>query len=195
MNRTLPLLLVLACAACATAPVAPTESSGSSDVCGYFPLAVGNTWVYDGPPVPGGGHEPITIAITGKKGGYYEQTGEQLIACDAEGVHGDSRVLLRGPVQVGKTWKSVVSIGTTESYEIIDVGAMVNVPAGAFSDTVTTLSRVPLKDPQHPGAVLLNEVTFAPGVGIVRISTRLQDGERVIPQIELALRSFKAAEH
>lgn len=192
MTRLLCLLALL-CSACATAASAPTSESASSDVCGYYPLAVGSTWVYDGPPLPSGGREAITIAITGKKGGYFEQTGGQLITCDVEGIHGDARVLLRGPVAVGKTWKSVVSVGTTESYEIIDVGSTVNVPAGAFTNTVTTLSKVALKDPQHPGAQLLNEFTFAPGVGIVRISTRLQDGARTIPQVELALRSYAPA--
>ena len=38
-----PVLLLAGLAACAHAPAAPPRASGSAD---YFPLAVGNQWVY-----------------------------------------------------------------------------------------------------------------------------------------------------
>ena len=43
------------------------------------------------------------------------------------------------------------------------------------------------------GTTLVNEVTFAPGVGIVRLSTVLEAGDRQIPQSTLSLLKFTPA--
>ena len=43
------------------------------------------------------------------------------------------------------------------------------------------------------GTTLVNEVTFAPGVGIVKLATVLEAGERQIPQSTLSLLKFTPA--
>lgn len=187
MRKLLPIL-AFALAACASSAPRPDEAPGYS-VCDYFPLAVGNRWVYDGPAQPNGQREPITVSITGKREGFYEQTGNQLITCDAEGLRDQKRLLIQPPLQRGHAWKSVVSVTAVEQYSIIDVGSTVNVPAGTFRDTLTTLAKQRI-DAQR---TLVNETTYAPGVGIVRISTRLLEGEKEIPQIEIALREYQLA--
>lgn len=187
-RAALAALTLLSLAACATAGAKP-EGSGSYTPCDYFPLAVGNRWVYDGPLQPSGAREPITVSIVGKKEGYYEQTGNQLITCDGEGLRDQKRLLIQGPLERGHTWTSVVSVGSVEQYQIIDVGSTVNVPAGSFRGTLTTLATQRI-DAQR---TLLNETTYAPGVGIVRISTRLKEGDKEIPQIEIALREYQLA--
>ena len=183
----LSLLMAAALAGCATAAPAPEHAAPA--VCSYFPLAVGNSWTYDGPPGPDGKAEPITIAITGNRDGFFQQTGDQLIRCDAEGLHDQKRLLLQGPLERGHTWKSVVSVGSVEEYQVIDVGSTVNVPAGSFANTVTTLAKQRIDEKR----TLLNETTFAQGVGMIRVATRLQEGSQTIPQIEIVLRSFDPA--
>ena len=79
---------------------------------------------------------------------------------------------------------------SVEQYEIIDVGSTVNVPAGAFTNTVTTLARQRIDEQR----TLLNETTFASGVGMIRVATRLQVGDKSIPQIEIVLHSFSRAQ-
>lgn len=185
--RRLAAIVSLALAGCATAPSTP--QSAAAPVCDYFPLAVGNRWVYDGPSKPDGTRETIAVAITGKKNGFFEQTGGQLITCDSEGLRDAKRLLLQGPLAVGHAWKSVVSVGSVEQYEITDVGGTVNVPAGSFKDTVTTRAQQRIDEKR----TLINETTYAPGVGMIRIATILKEGEKVIPQIEIELRKFTPA--
>jgi len=180
-------MAALVLAACATAPAVPQNQP--APVCDYFPLAVGDRWVYDGPARPDGSREPITIAITGKKDGFFEQTGGQLISCDSEGLRDQKRLLLQGPIERGHTWKSVVSVGSVEQYEIVDVDGTVTVPAGTFGNTVTTRAKQRI-DAQR---TLINETTYAPGTGMIRIATVLQEGDREIPQIEIVLRKFTPA--
>jgi len=182
------LLAALTLAGCAAAPVKPRAAEGPSP-CSYFPLAVGNTWIYDGPVRPDGTREPITISITGTRDGFFEQTGGQLIQCDSEGLRDQKRLLLQGPVQVGHGWKSVVSVGSVEAYQIAAVGTPVTTPAGTFQDTVTTVAKQRIDAKR----TLINETTYAQGVGMIRVATRLQQGDQVIPQVEIVLQRFTPA--
>jgi hypothetical protein len=50
-----------------------------------------------------------------------------------------------------------------------------------------------LADPKTPGRLLVNRITFAGGVGIVRVRTALEEGTRSAPTAELLLRAFQVA--
>ncbi|MBS2030707.1 MAG: hypothetical protein JST54_22575 [Deltaproteobacteria bacterium] len=182
------LCLAVALAGCATA--APTPTTSTTNVCDYFPLAVGNQWHYDGERRPDGTREPIDIAVTGMKDGYYQQSSGAAVACDVEGVRDPQRVLIQPPLQVGHKWKAVPSVTTVEEYEIVDVGSTVNVPAGSFSNTITVRSKLTDRDRQ---GFLTAEFTYAPGVGLLRVATSHTKGTETTPQIELVLRSFTVA--
>ena len=60
-------------------------------------------------------------------------------------------------------------------------------PAGRFEDCVRVESRNRL----NRDTTLINEMTFAPDVGIVRIRVVAETGGKRIPQSELALKSYE----
>jgi hypothetical protein len=66
------------------------------------------------------------------------------------------------------------------------------VPAGKFPDCVEVESRT-IVDPSKPGRLLVNRVTFAAGVGIIRVRTALEEGSKSAPTAELVLTSFEVA--
>ena len=59
-------------------------------------------------------------------------------------------------------------------------------PAGKWTGCVVVESRNRVEE----GTTLVNEMTFAPGVGIVRLSTVLESNGKQIPQSTLALLKF-----
>jgi hypothetical protein len=102
------------------------------------------------------------------------------------------RYLLHEPLSVGATWTSVVAPGSAEHYRIVSVRAPCEAPAGKFSDCLEVESRT-LADPKTPGRLLVNRVTFAAGVGIVRLRTALEEGTKSAPMAELLLSAFQVA--
>ena len=73
---------------------------------------------------------------------------------------------------------------------MLSVHAPCETPAGHFPDCVVVESRASA-DPANPGRVLVNEVTFAAGVGIVRVRTELSEAQRTVPTAELVLTAFQ----
>jgi hypothetical protein len=98
------------------------------------------------------------------------------------------RRLLCGPLQVGTAWSSVVSVSSTERYQIVAVGEVVSVPAGRFSGCV----RVRSHNRAGKGTELVNEMTYAPGVGPVRIETYVVVDGVVTPQLRAVLVGYRA---
>jgi hypothetical protein len=157
--------------------------------CDYYPLQVGARWTYDGPPGPDGKPQALVVTITGRDGAFFVDDHNGHFQCDSQGLRDDKRYLLQGPVELGKKWQSVVAIGAIEHAEITQVGATVAVPAGSFHDTVTVLAHIRIDAERE----LLQETTYAPGVGIIRFETRTVDRGNEVPQIGARLRSFVAA--
>jgi hypothetical protein len=190
--RTLLIPVVLA-AACATAPVSTSRTSGSA-VAGpgdYFPLAVGNEWVWDdvSPQLPDGGRRSArTVRIVSKTDdGYFRDNERTDLRADGECVRDRLRRLLCRPLTTGNGWKSVVSASSTERYEIVAVGERVEVPAGRYDRCI----RVRAHNRAGPTSEHVMELTYAPGVGPVRLETwAIVDGVAA-PQIRAVLRSFR----
>lgn len=187
----LPLLGVAA--ACAHAPasaVRPAEPAAARAPADYFPLAVGNTWTYvdESPALPSDRRgAPRTVRILSRdRDGYFHDDERGELRADADCLHDRVRRLLCAPVEKGRTWSSVVSVSSTERYEIAAVGESVTTPAGTFAGCV----RVRAHDRAGATDQVL-EITYAPGVGPVRIETYAVVGGAVTPQVRAVLRSYR----
>jgi hypothetical protein len=194
MNARTLLLPILIASACSTSPVARSSAAPPTAGAGdYFPLAVGNEWVWDdvSPQLPPGGRQGArTVRIVGRTAdGFFRDSERTELRADGECVRDRMRRLLCGPLAVGTAWKSVVSVSSTERYEIVGVGERVDVPAGRYDGCV----RVRAHNRAGASTEHVMEMTYAPGVGPVRLETwALVDGVAA-PQIRAVLRQFHKA--
>ncbi len=180
-----PLAALLLSTACVTSPSGgPARPSAAT----FHPLAVGNQWTYAG-KMQGQPVEQV-ITIKGMKDGYFADDANGLLRVDAEGLRDDKRYLLREPIERGRSWSSIVSVSSTERYEIADTGFTVSTPAGAFNDCVLVRS-VNRIDADRS---MRTEWTFAPGVGIVRLAFFATVKGKDLPQGLLELKTFKLAQ-
>lgn len=176
----------LALGACATTAETKKAAETGPTARDYYPLAVGTAWTYEVNLL--GEKRSIDVAIERQApdGFVIDSTGAQLLV-DAYGVRDQKRYLLRNPIEAGTKWTNVVSVSSVESYEILAAGQPCDAPGGSWQGCVVVESRNRVEE----GKVLVNEMTFAPGVGIVRLSTVLEAGGQRIPQSSLALTRFK----
>lgn len=185
-SRTLVPLLALALA-CARAP-APTPPPVAPPE--YFPLAVGNEWVYVDespalPPERRGAERRVRI-LERTADGYFRDSDRGELRADGECVHDRLRRLLCGPVAVGTRWASVVSASSTERYEIAGVGETIQTPAGRFDGCVRVRAHNRAGEMDH-----VLEISYAPGVGPVRIETFAVVDGKATPQVRAVLRSYR----
>jgi len=173
------------------APAAPTAVAPAlPESARYFPLAVGNHWTYQATYL--GERSTRRVEIVAFRDGSYVDRDGRALRVDREGVRDQVRYLLHEPLTVGATWTSVVAPGSAEHYRVLSVREPCEVPAGKFKDCVEVESRT-IADPTHPGRFLVNRVTFAAGVGIVRVRTALEEGQHTAPTAELQLTAFDVA--
>ena len=186
-------LAVVGCAhepAAPAAPVATAPASRLPESARYFPLAVGNHWTYEATYLGERSTRRVEL-VTFRDGSYVDRDGRAL-RVDREGVRDQVRYLLHEPLTAGATWTSVVAPGSAEHYRVISVQAPCEAPAGRFTDCAEVESRTSA-DPANPARILVNRVTFAAGVGIVRVRTELEEGQRTAPTAELRLTAFEVA--
>jgi hypothetical protein len=186
--RPLPILAALAAAAAACAHAPPSASTRRPG--DYFPLAVGNEWVYrdESPALPPERRAGRTVRILERTAdGYYRDSERGELRADADCLHDRNRRLLCGPLAVGTTWTSVVSVSSTERYEIAAVDERVRTPAGSFDGCVR------VRGHNRAGATAdhVLEITYAPGVGPVRIETFAVVGGKATPQVKAVLERFR----
>ena len=156
----------------------------------YYPLAVGNRWSYRARML--GEQRTHEVKILRKEQGYHVDSAGGRLVADPWGVRDDKRYLLKNPVETGSTWTNVVSVSSVERYQVVSSGGTCEVPAGVFPDCVQVEGR----NAVDASTTLVNELTFAAGVGLVRIRVEAErkDGQR-IPQtlVELSSYELKAA--
>ena len=170
---------------CAGREVKPEDRA--PEVSAYLPLAVGNTWLYERELLGEKGEHRVRL-VREEAGFFYDEAGNAL-GVDAYGIRDPKRYLLRHPVEAGREWTTVVSVSSMERYRILDAGFRCEVPAGAFSDCV----RVEARSRIDAERSMVNVITFAPGVGMVRFDFSLDaKGER-IPQGRMVLKRFEPA--
>jgi hypothetical protein len=180
------LCVALALGGCATRSETKRPADASPSAKDYYPLEVGTRWSYEVNLL--GEKRSIDVAIEKRlpDGFVVDSTGAQLLV-DAYGVRDQKRYLLRNPVEPGTRWTNVVSVSSVEQYEIIAAGQPCDAPAGRWQNCVVVESRNRVEQ----GKVLVNEMTFAPHVGIVRLSTVLEANGQRIPQSSLVLTAFQ----
>ena len=177
--------LVVALGASACAKNVEARKAPAFTAAEFYPLAIGNSWTYESNFL--GQKKELTVAITGQADGFFIDTAGGKLTADAYGVRDQLRYLLRDPVEANRTWTNVVSVSSIENYEIVAANQACDAPAGKWDNCVVVESRNRVEE----GTTLVNEMTFAPGVGIVRLSTVLESNGKHIPQSTLALVKFK----
>ena len=174
-----------ACASRQVVEEAAPARAVPEDLSAYYPLAVGNRWTYR---VNGRDDKPVAVEILKEEDGYFHDNQGGQLAVDEFGVRDRKRYLLRAPLTEGGQWTNVVSVSSTERYRLVQVGGGCQAPAGHFDVCV----RVEGRNRVDGDTTLVNEFTFAHGVGLVRIDVAVErgNGER-LPQTWLELTAYK----
>jgi len=173
---------LLGAAACAGPQKAATREYHATD---YWPLAVGNSWTYQ--ISMRGANQEKTVAIVKQQDGYFVDSEGGRMQHHAAGVFDGERFMLRDPLALGAKWMAVPSANSLERYEITAVGFKMTVPAGVFDDCV----RVQAVNRINQGQAMIAEWTYAPGVGLVQFTSRLEaEGKPPQPQVTMALVKF-----
>jgi len=157
----------------------------------YFPLAVGNEWVYvdRSPALPENRRGVLrTVRILERTAdGFYRDNERGNLRVDGPCVRDRDRRLLCQPFTAGATWTSVVSPTVIERYEIANPSETVETPAGKFERCV----RVRAHNRVKASIDQVLEITYAPRVGPVLIETYVVVDGRVTPQVKAMLQSYK----
>jgi hypothetical protein len=186
MRSPVAIALLAALAGCAHAPRPSPAAARPAD---YYPLAVGAEWTWEdqSPQLPAGRPAFRTVRILERTAdGYFKDSARGELrhgAC----LEDRSRSLLCGPIAVGTRWSSVLAPTSTESYEIVAVDDRVATPAGTFEGCV----RVRSNTRAAPDTELINEISYAPGVGPVRIEVVTVVGGKAVPQFRAVLRAHR----
>ncbi len=199
MNPRIWLLLLCVSGCVKTSTVEQRPEIAGVPAKDFYPLAVDNTWGYQIALL--GEKAELEVKILKEDNGVFEdssrrklpdgtwspwQPGNQLFT-DAFGVRDQKRYLLRDPVEVGTEWSNVVSVSSVERYKIIAANVGCDCPAGHFEGCVVVESTNKVAE----GKALVNELTFAPKVGLVRVSTLLVSDGKQLPQSTLELSKFQ----
>jgi hypothetical protein len=200
MNARLLFSLAAAAtlAACAGpgagAGAAPHAGAGPAGAAGaapseFYPLAVGNEWTYrdESPGLRQPGSTRTVRILSRTKDGYFKDTDRGELRADVDCLHDRSRRLLCAPIRKGSSWTSVVSVSSTEKYEIVGVGERLVTPAGTFDGCV----RVRGHNRASATAEMILEITYAPGIGPAKIETFVLVKGDAIPQFRAVLENVK----
>ncbi len=188
MAARAPVLVLLLVAACAGAEAprrsAPARPPGPAD---FFPLAVGNTWTYldRSPQQSAASHHTVRI-VRREAGGYFADDQRGALRVEGECLQDRVRRLLCAPLRPGHGWTSIVSPSVTEHYRIVAVEETVTVPAGTFAGCVRVRSQA-----RVGGGEQIAELTYAPGVGLVRLETFAVREGPPAPQVHGELESYR----
>jgi hypothetical protein len=186
MRALLAFPLLAALAGCAHAPGAGTSPGRVAD---YYPLAVGSEWIWEdqSPQLPAGRTALRTVRVLERTAdGYFKDSGRGELRVGAC-VEDRTRSLLCGPIARGTRWSSVLSPTATENYEIVGVGERVVTPAGTFEGCV----RVRANTRAAAGTELINEISYAPGTGPVRIEVIAVGSGTAVQQFRAVLRAYR----
>lgn len=181
-------LVSLSSSGCAGAPSKPARAEEPG---AYFPLAVGNTWTYvDQSPaleVRAEGRTRTVRILERTKDGFFRDNERGELRAGPDCVRDRLRQLLCAPIEVGNRWTSTVAVGSTERYEIAAVGERVVTPAGTFDGCV----RVRAHNRASGEMEHVLEMTYAPGVGPVRLETFAVVKGKATPQVRALLAAYQ----
>ena len=186
-NLALLLAAAIGCAGGGPASgTRPAATSAAAEPADFFPLAVGHRWTFldRSPQAAEPSRRTVTI-LSRDPQGYYLDDQRGALRADHDCLQDRARRLLCAPIEVGRTWTSVVGPSVTERYEIAGVEEMVTVPAGTFRGCVRVRSQV-----RAAGVEQVAELTYAPGVGPVRLETFAVVNGVANPQVHGELESY-----
>ncbi|MGA9525837.1 MAG: hypothetical protein WBV82_30540 [Myxococcaceae bacterium] len=184
LKPAVAIVLALFAAGCAGGAKQVREQP-ARDLSAYYPLQIDNRWTYEVGLL--GEKTSQEVRIVGQEGEVFVDDKGGRLTVDAYGVRDDKRYLLRGPIEVGTSWTNVVSVSSIERYRILEVGFTCTAAAGRFEGCV----RVEGRNRVDANTTLINELTFAPGVGLVTIETAAEVKGQRIPQAKLELTSYE----
>ncbi|MDF1563532.1 MAG: hypothetical protein P1V51_10840 [Deltaproteobacteria bacterium] len=179
----LGITLMLA-GACAHAPAAEEQvgAPARASVEPFFPLAVGNTWHYEGTLL--GQKVSRSVSVVSEDAGWFVDSESERYQFDGDGLRSPARYLLKGPLVKGTRWNSVVSVSSTERYQIENVGVRQTTPAGNFEGCVVVLA----ENRQDASTLLFKRDVYCPEVGLVRFETWAEvQGRGRVPAASLQL--------
>jgi hypothetical protein len=184
------ILALLALTGCAHLE-AGTSARRSPTPADYFPLAVGNEWIWEdqSPQLPAdrrGATRTVRI-VERTADGFYRDSERGELRATGDCVRDRVRQLLCLPFTAGAAWKSVVSVSSTEKYQIAALDETQTTPAGVFRGCI----RVRAINAAGAGAELVHEISYAPGVGPVRIETFAVVDGAATPQLRAVLKSYR----
>jgi hypothetical protein len=189
-RSALPLLALTAACAHAAPSASASRATGASPA-DFFPLGVGHSWTYvdESPALPPERRAAKrTVRILERTAdGYFRDNDRGELRADRDCLHDRLRRLLCLPLEKGTTWASVVSVGSTERFEIVGSGETVATPAGTFERCV----RVRAHNRASADTDHVLEITYAPGVGPVRLETFAVVKGEVTPQVRAVLESYQ----
>lgn len=136
----------------------------------YMPLNLGNTWVYKSRFLGEEGSIKVIVKSKNEEGFFIDSQGGRF-KLTSMGLRDKDRYLLLSPLEKGRSWRAQVSYNVAEHFEILEDNAKVIVPAGAFSNCLIVRSETRLKK----GVKIVNTVTYAPKVGMIRTETVMED--------------------
>lgn len=175
---------LLFAAACASAPEPAPEIP---DIAAYAPLGVGYAWTY-AVRFPGQTGERTVRIVERDAEGYFVDDAGGALRHTSTGLRDRKRYLVKAPLEVGQSWKSVVSASAVERFEILSVGEPCDTKAGRFSDCVRVASSLRRSDE----VTLVAEFTWARDIGLVKIETIAEvAGKGRIPQTEQSLLRYE----
>jgi hypothetical protein len=167
----------------------------------YFPLRVGDRWLYADERLGQKQDMEITMARQerGRLVAHMQPAGVRLppgakpevvlFEARPRGIFDGTRYVLEEPVAVGHKWMAIPSLKTTEHFEVVALDAVANVPAGRFKDCA--LVRATVRHPKNE--VVETDVTFCPGVGVVERVVRLHaPGRSPLKVYHGRLKSFES---
>jgi len=179
------LLSGLLCAGCVSTEPRPTPQT-TPKARELFPLAVGNRWSYNVAFL--GARQNLTVAIVSGQGSLFVDSRNQKFMLESDGLRDEHRYLLKEPLEVGRTWTSIIDVSTSEHYKVDELGVRIDVPAGHFEDCV----QIEARNPSGPNLALIADQVYCPGVGLVRVVTfQERSGNRSAPQFTQELASYK----
>ena len=186
-----PVVFAASLVACASGKSArgPADAPSKADVAkvaSFYPLGVGNEWTYE-LSVPGGQKKQDTIKIVKQEAGWFVDDHRGKLRVDSEGLRDADRYLLRGPIEAGSKWTAVEDL-VVQKFEITSADASEITPAGTFLHCVTVRNEQPLGPKKGK---FITEWSYAPGVGLVKMKTSVEDGGQTLPQMSLGLVAFR----
>ena len=88
---------------------------------------MGNRWTYR---VNGREDKPVDVEILKEEDGFFHDSQGGQLMVDAFGVRDQSATCCASRVEPGRTWTNVVSVSSTERYQILEAGMPCEAPAG-----------------------------------------------------------------